>query len=224
MILWQGMRDDIKHIWFDFAGTLFVETPEFHEAHRKLLYQTYANLKGIDDLKVAEKKFIELQKKYGSNSAVFRALGQPSDYWMKALDSLDFATLLKPNLEIPQTLAVIKDNVLISLFTNYVKYRIDMLLQLLQIPSEYFTHIITGDDVAERKPSLEGFHAMIERSGIPASQLLYVGDRVAVDIKPAKQVGMKTCLVYAESDEANYCFKAFKDLTELIALDQVHLP
>jgi HAD superfamily hydrolase (TIGR01549 family) len=210
------MRDDIKHVWFDFAGTLFIETPEFHHTHRMLLYRTYAKLKGIDDLEDAESEFIELQKKYGSNSAVFRALGQPSDYWMKAVDSLDFAALLKPNAEIPQTLAVIKDVAPISLFTNYARHRADMLLSHLQIPSEYFTHILTGDDIAERKPSLEGFYAMVERSGLPASQLLYVGDRVAVDSKPAKQVGMKTCLVYAESDEADYCFKAFKDLKVLV--------
>jgi HAD superfamily hydrolase (TIGR01549 family) len=206
---------NVKHVWFDFAGTLFVETPEFHKAHRKLLYRTYANIKGVDDLQVAEKEFTELQQKYGSNSAVFRALGQPSDYWMQTLDKLDFAALLKPNPEIPQTLAVIKDIVPISLFTNYVKHRIDMLLNHLQIPAEYFTYIITGDDITERKPALEGFYAMIEHSGLPPSQLLYVGDRIAVDIKPAKQVGMKTCLVYTESDEADYCVNNFSELLSL---------
>jgi HAD superfamily hydrolase (TIGR01549 family) len=104
----------------------------------------------------------------------------------------------------------------VSLFTNYAKQRIDMLLEHLQIPSEYFTYIVTGDDVPERKPALDGFYAMIERSNVPVNHILYVGDRVDVDIKPAKHLGMKTCLVYSTSDEADYCFDNFKDILSLL--------
>ena len=207
----------IQHVWFDFAGTIFRETPEFKKVHRQLLYKTYADLKGIQAPELAKSEFLELQKRYGSNSAVFRALGQPSDYWMQALDSLDFASLLQPNLEVPQTLAVLKNIAPISLFTNYTKYRIDRLCEHLKIPTEYFTNIITGDDIAERKPALDGFYAMIERSAVPANQILYVGDRVAVDILPAKELGMQTCLVYAQSDEADYCVNEFKDILPILS-------
>ena len=64
----------------------------------------------------------------------------------------------------------------------------------------------------ERKPALDGFHAMVERSRLSAGQLLYVGDRIDADIKPAKQVGIQTCLVWSESPEADYSFKHFEDL------------
>lgn len=212
------MKADIKHIWFDLAGTLYKETPEFNEVHDKFRYQTYADLKGIKDLEVAKREFLELYKKHGSNSAVFRALGQPSSYWMKALDNMDFTAILKPDHEISQTLAALKDKVPISLFTNFVRYRIDGLLNHLQIPPEYFTHILTGDDITERKPNLEGFHKMIEITGIPANQILYIGDRLDVDVKPANAVGLQTGLLYQGANEADYCFETFKDILSKLSI------
>jgi hypothetical protein len=75
----------IKHIWFDVAGTLYRETPDFNIAHDQHRYcQTYATLMGISDIKLAKAEFEQLYKIHGSNSAVFTSLGQPSDYWMKA--------------------------------------------------------------------------------------------------------------------------------------------
>lgn len=205
----------IKHVWFDFAGTLYRETPEYNEVHDAFRYSTYANLKGITNPEVAKHEFLELYEKCGSNAAVFRSLGQPSDYWMKALDEMDFTTVLRPDPTVYQTMDKLKDIVPVSLFTNFVRYRIDGILDHLQIPPSSFTHVITGDDIAERKPALDGFYAMIERTGIPAQQLLYVGDRVAVDVRPAKQVGIQTCLLYDTSPEADYCFDNFKDILSL---------
>lgn len=210
------MKDNVKHVWFDFAGTLFKETPEFNELHDKLRYQTYANLQGLDDLSKAKNEFLELYSKYGSNSAVFRSLGQSSGYWMKALDDFDFASVLKPDPIVYETLNKLKDIVLISLFTNFVRDRIPKLLALLDIPVEDFTHILGGDDIKERKPALDGFRLMIEKSNLPADQILYVGDRVDVDIKPAKAVGMKSCLVYSKSPEADYSFDSFDELMSLV--------
>lgn len=210
------MKDGVKHIWFDFAGTLFKETPEFNELHDKLRYQTYANLLGLNDLNKAKHEYLELYKKYGSNSAVFRSLGQSSGYWMKALDDFDFASVLKPDPTVYETLNKLNNIVPISLFTNFVRKRIPKLLALLDIPEDDFTHILGGDDIKERKPALDGFRLMIERSNLKAGQILYVGDRVDVDIKPAKSVGMKSCLVYSNSSEADYCFSSFDELFSLI--------
>jgi len=202
----------IKHIWFDFGGTLYRETPKFHAVHDQHRYKTYAELTGKTDHEVAKQEFHELYNKHGSNSAVFRSLGQSSDYWMKSMDELDFTAILHPDPEVTETLKNLQPLVGISLFTNFPHKRIVDLLDHLEIQASMFTHILSGDDVAERKPALDGFHLMVEKSGIPANQILYVGDRVDVDVKPAKAVGMKTCLLYTQSDEADFCFNRFEDL------------
>lgn len=206
------MITGVRHVWFDLAGTLYKETTEFNEVHDHFRYSTYAQVASIEDSEQAKAEFLDMYKKYGSNSAVFRSLGKPSDFWMKALDDMDFTAVLEPDAEVTETLKQLKDTLQISLFTNFHKERIDELLEHLKITPEWFSHILTGDDIAERKPALDGFHEMIKRSELPPDSLLYVGDRVDVDIKPAKLAGMQTCLVYAESDKADYCVQNFSDL------------
>jgi putative hydrolase of the HAD superfamily len=189
------MNHDIHHIWFDFAGTLYKETPEFNEVHDALRYKTFAEANSIPNDETAKKEFLEAYKQHGSNSAVFVSLGKPATYWSEALDNMDFSKLLYPDPEVTETLLALHNVMPISLFTNFIKPRVHELLGYLNIPDDYFTHVLTGDMIAERKPALEGFHKIIELTGLPANQIMYVGDRPDVDIKPAKQLGMVTALL-----------------------------
>lgn len=206
----------LQHLWFDMAGTLYKETPEFQTAHDQLRYATYAKLVGQNDLTKAKEEYDELYAQYGSNSAVFRSLGQPSDFWMRVFEEMDVTTLLRPDPIISETLVSLKELLPISIFTNFKREKVVALLEYLQIPASLFTHILTGDDVPERKPDPAGFHKMIELSQVPAEQIMYVGDRIDVDIKPAKQLGMKTCLIYDNSSEADYCIDDFAKLKEIV--------
>lgn len=206
----------VKHIWFDLAGTLYKETEKFNEVHDRFRYETYGKLLSISDPEQAKAEFLEAYKKAGSNSAVFRALGKPSDFWMKTLNDMDFTAVLEPDPDIYETVAKLKDLVPISIFTNFDTTRLASLLTHLKISIDDFTYVISGDDIKERKPALDGFHLMIEKSQLPANEILYVGDRVAVDIIPAKQVGIKTCLLYDTSPEADYCFENFRDVLSVL--------
>ena len=55
----------------------------------------------------------------------------------------------------------------------------------------------------------------IKKSHLPPEEILYVGDRVKVDVLPAKELGIKTCLVWDKSDEADYSFEKFEDILSL---------
>jgi putative hydrolase of the HAD superfamily len=210
-------ESDIKQVWFDFAGTLYKETHTFNVVHDQLRYSTFAKVMGISDIKIAEREFLEAYKEHGSNSAVFRALGKSPDYWSKALDDMDFSKVLSPDPEVTNSLKELKEKVPISLFTNFIKPRVNELLGYLVIPPSYFIHMITGDEIINRKPALDGFYRMIDKSGLPPENILYVGDRIDVDIKPAKTLGIKTCLIYGESDIADYSITSFKELLLLIS-------
>ena len=206
----------IHHIWFDLAGTLYRETDKYNQVHDQFRYDTYGKLQGISDPEKAKVEFLDAYKKAGSNSAVFRALGKPSDFWMKALDHMDFTSVLDPDPSVYETIKELKNHVPISVFTNFDTNRLRNLLDHLKIPASYFTNLISGDDIKERKPALDGFYAMIEKSDLPPNQILYVGDRVAVDVTPAKQVGIQTCLLYTNSPEADYCFENFREILSLL--------
>ena len=205
-----------KHVWFDFAGTLYRETPLFNEAHDKLRYSTYAKIVGEQDMSKAEEEYKTLYKQYGTNAAVFRSLGKSSSFWQDTFDELNIEKLLQPDPIVAETVEQISQQLPVSIFSNFKKDQILSFLKHLEIPATYFTHILDGDAITVRKPDLEGFRKMVELSGVPADQILYIGDRVVADIKPAKQVGMNTCLIYNESSEADYCVQSFGELEGIV--------
>lgn len=205
----------IKHIWFDLEGTLIVNSPEFQREHDVLLYATYAKAikKPLTD--ALKQEFDRLYQQYGTNSAVFRSLGLPSDYWSSHFMQLDSKGLDRPNPNISDTLEKLQRIIPISLFTNSKHERIEKSLPRNGMKLDWFTYIISGDDIKERKPELDGFYLILKKSQIAPEEILYIGDRVKADIRPAKKVGMQTGLVWSKSDEADYSFEKFEDILTL---------
>ncbi len=209
------MNKEIKHVWFGLDGTLTINTPEFHKIHNDLRYRTYSKTVKKPLTEELKQEYESLYKKHGGNSAVFCSLGFPSDYWQKHFNTLDEVKLYKPEPQVREALEKLKDMVPISIFTNFKPDKTLRILAVIEIKPAWFTYILTGDDVKARKPALDGFYAMIEKSKLPPAQILYVGDRINTDIKPAKSVGIKTCLLWDKSDEADYSFNNFEDIFKI---------
>ena len=57
---------------------------------------------------------------------------------------------------------------------------------------------------------------MVELSGVPADEVLYIGDDVDKDVIPAKKVGMQAGIVWKQSNEADYSFADFQDILTLL--------
>lgn len=66
---------------------------------------------------------------------------------------------------------------------------------LLGLDMSVFTEVVTSEIVGETKPGTKGFLYIMEKTGLPAGYHIMIGDREAVDLVPAKSVGMRTCLV-----------------------------
>ena len=205
----------IKHIWFDFEGTLTKRTDEFNRIHDELRYKTYSEAVKKPLTNELKKEFDALYRKHGSNSAVFRHLGFESDYWQKKYCTIDKKYLYMPIREIIETLKKLKSIVPISLYTNLKMDEILLSLKIIKIEKSWFKFILSGDDVKERKPKLDGFYEMIRKSALPPEEIMYVGDRIKVDVIPAKKLGMKTCLVWAKSNEADYSFEKFENILSI---------
>lgn len=210
----------IKHIWFDLAGTLYRESPQLKMSIRNHGYTVYADVTGKSDNDQIIREFDELYDKHGSYSASFRSLGKEDDFWQREVRSFHRKDFFSPDEEVIQTLKKLSSQIPISLFTNFKQPQIDELFNYLLIPPDLFTYIVSGDEVPARKPALDGFYLMLEKSQLPANQLLYVGDREKVDIIPAKTVGMQACLLYAEGvpTVADYSFDSFKELLSIVTV------
>jgi FMN phosphatase YigB (HAD superfamily) len=196
-------------MWFDVGNTLYADSPAYLEAHDTHRYAAYGALTGQADPQTAKVEYDARHEQYGSNAAVFRSLGMPPGYWQAIFEEKDFVSLLDPDPEALPTLESIRDITPISILTNYGKTNLQRLLGRLGLPEEYFDHIITSDDLHEKKPSEEGYRRAIELSGVPAYENMFVGDRVDVDILPAQRLGMATCLVRNETGAADYVTRSF---------------
>ncbi len=206
----------IKHIWFDLEGTLALHTPEWEAAHDQLLLDTYAEVVGKSPSDELWQEYSQIYKVQGTHSAAFTSLGLPSDYWQQHFAAMDEERYYEPDQSVCGTLIKLKDILPISVFTNAKPEHLRNTLRVIQVDTAWFTHILTGDDIAKRKPSLEGFHKIVELTGLPPGQILYVGDRVSADIAPAKKVGMTAALVWSSSPEADYSFENFADILRAV--------
>jgi phosphoglycolate phosphatase-like HAD superfamily hydrolase len=83
--------------------------------------------------------------------------------------------------------------------------------------------IITGDEVAEHKPSPEGITLFLEKFNLPKVNVLMVGDSPA-DIKASRSAGVKVASViwdaYAKKEviklNPDYLFNSVEELKDFL--------
>jgi len=90
-------------------------------------------------------------------------------------------------------------------FTTDVAYAMDNKYALKDIADlqHYFNVGFTSTDIGFRKPHAAGYNALLEKFGIPAGQVMYVGDEEK-DIIGANNVGMVSVLVNRSDDAKNW--------------------
>lgn len=91
------------------------------------------------------------------------------------------------------------------LLVNGIRGNIQRAVEKLGLAPSVFADIVTSEIVGVNKPNSKGFQYIVEHSGVPAEAHLMIGDRIPVDLEPAKKLGMKTCWIYWGHDlkEAN---------------------
>ena len=105
--------------------------------------------------------------------------------------------------------------------------RAEVILRALELPVDV---IGTSDGWGVEKPSAAFFDRVVVEAGCPAGQVLYVGDRLDNDIRPAQAAGLPTALVrrgpwgYILEDPAvaGRCLFRLMSLAELPGLVGAH--
>ena len=82
-----------------------------------------------------------------------------------------------------------------------------------------FGVLITSSD-AEQKPSIQPFLVAMQRIGSNVNHSTYVGDRDAQELRPAKELAMKTILIDRDGSStskwADYVVRNVSELRELL--------
>lgn len=181
-------------ILWDFDGTLFDTYPAFTEVMKQLVP---ANITKEEILK-------ELKVSFHHATEVFHL----SEEQIKTFREKDNA--LSPDDKPPfQGIKTILEKADLNVIMTH-KPRAEVIAILKHFDMEhYFTDLVAGDDGFPRKPDPASYHHLNDHYSLD----LAVGDRL-LDILPAKEVGMKTCLFQNASPGADIYVTNYKDLYE----------
>ena len=233
----------LSHVWFDVDNTLYrlvgteLEVLIFHEMYKAVLERkdllnsqaksSLAQLQrsGMAPHDAVEKFYDELY--YGdeskgiegldSHSRVFKSLGLERQIANDAYNNPKIPEYVERAPPLIDLFAHFKKiDMPYSLYSNNRASTVDVVLERLGLVPKEFKFRIYGDSYPKGLGD-EGFDAIIARSNVAPANILFVGDRPSIELKPAKDKGMKTALVtWPKSDESDrsripYMKKTFAD-------------
>ena len=193
------MFSRIRVLIWDFDGTLYKPDLALFATVREAEYRTIQKHTGWDREKIIE-EFTKLHKKVypSATETVAKLIGLTTT--QAALEMENYFDRRK---------YLQKDERLIALFqslksyTHYIlangtRTHLEETLAVLGISKNTFQEIVTSEITGENKPSPLGFQYILNKTTLPPDQHLMIGDRELVDLAPAKELGMKTCLVWSD--------------------------
>lgn len=129
--------------------------------------------------------------------------------------------------DIRECLATLRENGLQVGLAGNQTARAEQILISLDLGANW---IRTSDGWGVEKPAPEFFARVVEQTGVPADRVLYIGDRLDNDVRPAQQAGMQTVLVrrgpwgriLSDPEVESACLAVVKDLRGLPDLISQH--
>lgn len=214
-------KSKIKILGFDLDGTLYPLTPEINGRVRtriaaKLL-EKKPDLSNEEDARAYfEQRYAELQ----SGSKVLGEAGyeDPSRIMDECLATADVLDLLNRDQRLTEVIGNLARKYDLFLLTSSPTDLAGKKLMALGVPKEIFRWRGYSDTFKiGEKNNGAAFNYMLSRTGIPAANHAYVGDRLKSDILPAKNLGMQTIAVGSEIPEADTSIPKIYDLERLLS-------
>ncbi len=201
--------EKLVHIWFDLDFTLFspikycrLEARIFQEMHSYVATQLGKPLAEV------EERYQNLYEDLESHSKVFRHLGLPPEKAREVYDCVNTTSWLKKDKKLVRLFKYLKSiNLPYSIYSNSYSQSIERIVDKLGVNPTSFKFKLAGESFPKGLDTIfkkDGFRRMIELSRqadskISPNQIMYVGDRNLIDMKPAKERGIRTALVWYDA-------------------------
>jgi FMN phosphatase YigB (HAD superfamily) len=191
------MKNQIKYVFFDVAGTL-LHKPTFYEIVLEILKLNGHQIE-MFDLKLKHKIASEIIQFPDRTSRDFY-----QDFNEKLLYSLGIIPTEKlleeifskcsylPWEKFEDTKMLSEINIPIGIISNFnatLKEKINVFF------GSVFKDIFVSEELGVSKPNIEFYKRAIEKVNLFPENILYIGDSLRLDIKPAASLGIKTLLI-----------------------------
>lgn len=204
----------VDGVVFDVDGTLY-KSNEYERYLRESIYMVLGEMLGINH-REAGMMLESLKKNLKTVSLSVEAMGVDRRRFYELLaERVEPAMYIKPRIEVKNFLLKLREkNVKIGCHTNSGRKLFYKVIQAINLSASDFDVIVTSDD-ADPKPLKSGYILLSRLLGIPFNKILYVGDRWEVEVKPARELGMLTALVYSKKGDPDFYLN---DVTEILKI------
>jgi HAD superfamily hydrolase (TIGR01549 family) len=213
---------EIEALGWDLDGTLYRSFPTSKSPIPKMIRKkqlaAVANKMGWE-LERTKREYKKRYLKLGSNTKTMISFG---------IDGIEFFTSFWDEIDLKQYIK--KDERVIQLFEALGSKRhflisnsnrIDQVkkkLGLIGLKPEVFELIVSTVDLRAVKADPKPFLVALERLDLKPEQVMFVGDRVSTDIMGARGVGMRTCIVWGNADEADVSLRNVYEVGTLFGI------
>lgn len=197
----------IKAIIFDVDGTLYKPVPELsNELYSYWIKRISDHTRQSPDK--AEENYKQLRMQYKSSTLALASLGigypreviKQAEHHMRPFHK----EYIHKDRDLIKVLKVLKHHYTLATLRNGTRAGTRYMLSLLGFSPRQdkmkrgfgpFDHILPTVELGPTKPAPEPFKNALIELGCAPDEILIIGDRVDIDLAPAKRFGMKTCLV-----------------------------
>lgn len=207
--------EDVKHIIWDVDGTLYHHRPQLRKETIEKIHEKFSEKLGVP-LQRAKTIYEHEWKNLGVGMEIFKKYGIEPIFILEAVNSVDKKRFLKTD---PTLYDMFKKNLKKFnhfIITNNIERGALNTLKILGIPKNIFNLIVTFNNVTYPKPHSEPFMKILEFTNDPPEMHVMIGDNDKMDILPAKNLGMKTIMVWKESKIADQSVKSIYDVPKVI--------
>lgn len=210
----------IRAVGFDLDGTLYRSTSKINDCIRTRVAQRILEKRPeLKDLRMAREYFEEQYEKIQSATKILSEVGYKNapQIMDECLSTADVVDLIPTNPELANLIQQISSKYEINLLTSSPEHLSISKLEKIGIDPHIFSHMIFSDTPGTgMKINGTAFDQLLSLSLFPASKHLYVGDRLASDIIPARSKGMKTVSVWAKIPEADFHISNINEIGDLL--------
>jgi FMN phosphatase YigB (HAD superfamily) len=191
----------VRWIWWDLDDTLYAPAGAYRTARWDVFVGCYAKAVGRKDDPATRDQLQQLlDGNQGNLKKTFCDLGLPDTTVMDLIAPLDRSALLAPD---PKMLAMLDrmsaTDIHHGILTNNNRSNTNEILSACGIQFSFFDHILTLEDYSgHEKPDLHPFELAGRTCREDFSRIVVVGDRPAIDLAPAKELGATTILVWTD--------------------------
>lgn len=204
--------NQIKFLCFDVDGTLYRDVPAAWEAIQGQIYGVVMEHRKCS-LSEAENYVRRRYRKLGSSTKILNELGiNGQEFFNRAFSTVDLRQYVSPDPKLLRLLEKLRPKYRLGIISNNSRPIVSKKLDAIDIPLNIFNPIVTTYELGVMKPDPDPFLKALELAAVSPKESVYIGDKEETDILGAKAVGMKTIMVWGESQTADLSIPTIYDL------------